>query len=107
MVWYKSLYEFWLSNLEQNIKKISIGFGSLLIVILTSFTLPLELFLSSLYGAGISFGSMAIMSVFGKNGNSEFIISPSEKVPKSIPEPVKPKLIPENPVIPKEPIRLP
>ena len=67
--WYKILLQFWSENLANNVKKISIGFGSFIIVVITTCTLPIPLFLASIYGAGISFGSMTIMSIFGKNGN--------------------------------------
>jgi len=73
MKWYQKLLKFWEANLERNVKRISIGFGSFLIVILTTCTLPTPIFLASLYGARISFGSMVIMSVFGKNGNRQEI----------------------------------
>jgi len=69
MKWYTTLYQFWLHNLERNVKRLSIGFGSLLIVIITTCSLPTPLFLAAFYGAAISFGTMVIMSVFGKNGN--------------------------------------
>lgn len=72
MKWYKILYDFWNANLERNIKRISIGFGSFLIVLLTTCTTPF--FLPALYGAGVSFGSMVIMSIFGKNGNGHIIV---------------------------------
>lgn len=75
MKWYKDLYQFWMNNLERNVKRISIGFGSFLIVVLTTCTTPF--FLPALYGAGISFGSMVIMSIFGKNGNGQ-TIKPTE-----------------------------
>ena len=90
--WIQILREFWISNLEQNVKKISIGFGSLPIVIITSCTMPTELFLASIYGAGISFGTMVIMSVFGKNGN-HYPSDPQPELPqpKSEPEPELPK----------------
>lgn len=67
--WYKVLFSFWNNNLLQNVKKISIGFGSFLIVVITTCTMPTELFFASMYGAGISFGTMVIMSIFGKNSN--------------------------------------
>jgi len=67
--WYIVLFKFWNDNLLQNVKKISIGLGSFLIVVITTCTLPTELFLASMYGAGITFGTIFIMSVFGKNGN--------------------------------------
>jgi len=67
--WYKVLFKFWNDNLLQNVKKISIGFGSFLIVVITTCTMPLDLFFASIYGAGISFGTMLIMSIFGKNSN--------------------------------------
>ena len=69
--WYNDLYQFWLDNLQRNVKKISIGFGSLLIVLISTCSLPTPIFFASLYGAGISFGTMTIMSIFGKNGNGQ------------------------------------
>lgn len=63
--------DFWKKNLERNVKRISIGFGAFLIVVLSTCTLPLDQFLIALYSGGISFGSMFIMSVFGKNGNGQ------------------------------------
>ena len=69
--WYNDLYTFWLDNLQRNVKKISIGFGSFLIVLISTCSLPTPIFFASLYGAGISFGTMAIMSIFGKNGNGQ------------------------------------
>ena len=95
MKWYTTLYQFWLHNLERNVKRLSIGFGSLLIVIITTCSLPTPLFLASLYGASISFGTMVIMSVFGKNGNgveSKFEVLPegkAEVLPESIETEVK------------------
>lgn len=71
MTWYKELLKFWKHNLERNIKRISIGFGSLLIVLITTCTLPTPIFMATMYGAGVSFGSMFIMSIFGKNGNGQ------------------------------------
>jgi len=93
MTWYKKLVEFWKSNLEQNVKKLSIGFGSFLIVILVSCTLPLELFIASIYGAGVSFGSMLIMSIFGKNGN-HYLSDKESELPESE---FKPESEPEQP----------
>lgn len=104
MKWYKILYQFWTHNLERNAKRVSIGFGSFLIVLLTTCTLPTPIFLASLYGAGISFGTMVIMSIFGKNGNGQPIVEkekPKEAVQDSYdkliraykpePEPVREK----------------
>ena len=71
MKWYQTLYQFWINNLERNVKRLSIGFGALLIVIITTCSLPTPLFLASIYGAGITFGTMVIMSIFGKNGNGQ------------------------------------
>ena len=92
MKWYKILYQFWSSNLERNAKRISIGFGSFLIVVITTCSLPTHIFLASLYGAGISFGSMVIMSIFGKNGNGVPIVEkePENELPiESIKEAMK------------------
>ena len=83
MTWYKTLYQFWISNLERNVKRISIGFGSFLIVVITTCTLPTPIFLATMYGAGVSFGSMVLMSIFGKNGNGQPILEPN-KVDTSI-----------------------
>lgn len=71
MKWHKKLLKFWGNNLERNVKRISIGFGSFLIVLITTCTLPTPIFLATMYGAGVSFGSMVIMSIFGKNGNGQ------------------------------------
>ena len=95
MKWYKILYQFWSSNLERNAKRISIGFGSFLIVIITTCSLPTPIFLASMYGAGISFGSMVIMSIFGKNGNGVAIVdNEPENEPTISKEPKKPITIP-------------
>ncbi|MHA1292225.1 MAG: hypothetical protein ACTSQJ_06105 [Promethearchaeota archaeon] len=80
--WYKIMYQFWMNNLEKNAKRISIGFGSFLMVILTTFTTPF--FFSALYGAGISFGSMVIMSIFGKNGNGQSIVENDKEMIRKI-----------------------
>lgn len=86
--WYTTLYQFWLHNLERNVKRLSIGFGSLLIVIITTVSLPTPLFLAAFYGASISFGTMVIMSIFGKNGNGvEPEPEPEGIAESSIPEP--------------------
>lgn len=109
MKWYKILYQFWMTNLERNAKRISVGFGSFLIVIITTCSLPTHIFLASLYGAGIAFGSMVIMSIFGKNGNgngyptriyiesertepTELIGKSNDSVKKPEPEPIKEKI---------------
>lgn len=107
MKWYNILYRFWMSNLENHVKRISIGFGSFLVVLLTTCTLPTPIFLASLYGASISFGTMVIMSIFGKNGNGQPIVvndKPKETIqdsydklireykPELEPEPVKEKI---------------
>ena len=99
MKWYKILYQFWTHNLERNAKRVSIGFGSFLIVILTTCTLPTPIFMASLYGAGISFGTMVIMSIFGKNGNGQPIVE-NEKLIR----PYKPEAKPEKPKEP-EPVK--
>jgi len=83
MKWYNILYRFWISNLERNVKRISIGFGSLLIVLITTCTLPAPIFAATMYGAGVSFGSMVLMSIFGKNGNGQPIVE-TKKVDTSI-----------------------
>lgn len=96
MKWYKQLYQFWMANLERNVKRISIGFGSFLIVVITTCTTPF--FLPALYGATISFGSMVIMSIFGKNGNGHTIEPEPEPEPEGElavlpePEPIKEKI---------------
>ena len=87
--WYKVLLDFWSDNLSKSVKKISIGFGSFLIVIITTITLPTPLFYASIYGAGISFGTMVIMSIFGKNGNGH-VLPELEQESKPKPE-SKPK----------------
>ena len=103
--WYKVLFKFWNDNLLQNVKKISIGFGSFLIVVITTCTLDTTLFLASMYGAGISFGTMFIMSVFGKNNNHyKPDINPITITEKSIPD----TLFSETKVeLPKEKITIP
>lgn len=78
MKWYIILYRFWMTNLEKHIKRISIGFGSFLIVLITTCTLPTPIFMATMYGAGVSFGSMVIMSIFGKNGNGQSITKSKE-----------------------------
>jgi len=95
--WYNILYQFWIHNLEKHIKRISIGFGSFLIVLLTTCTLPTPIFLATMYGAGVSFGTMVIMSIFGKNGNGQPIVEKDKLI-----RPYKPESKSELEVIQKE-----
>ncbi len=66
MGWSKKLWNFWKSNLERNVKRISIALGAFIIWALATFvTEPLYA------GAIIALGSMVVMSIFGKNGNGQ------------------------------------
>jgi len=64
MGWAKSLLDFWKTNLENNIIRISIAIGAFLVGVLAYLPLPPEW-----KGPVIILGSLIIMSIFGKNGN--------------------------------------
>jgi len=64
MGWFKKLIGFWKSNLERNVKRISIAMGAFLIwLLVTVITDPVW------SGAIVTLGSIIVMSIFGKNGN--------------------------------------
>lgn len=64
MGWFKTLTGFWKSNLERNVKRISVAIGAFVVYGLV--TLPID---SLWKGAVITLGSIIVMSIFGKNGN--------------------------------------
>lgn len=64
MTWYKKLLKFWSTNLERNIKRMSIAIGSFLIYGIA--VLPIDPLWK---GAIVTLGSIIVMSIFGKNGN--------------------------------------
>ena len=74
MVWYKTLIQFWASNLERNVKRISIALGSLIIFFIV--LLPIPVFID---GAVITFSSIIVMSIFGKNGNGNSEVCKTEE----------------------------
>ena len=64
MGWFKTLTGFWKSNLERNVKRISIAIGAFIVWALIM--LPLD---PAWQGAIVTLGSIIVMSIFGKNGN--------------------------------------
>lgn len=64
MGWGRMLYDFWKSNLERNVKRISVAIGAFIVYGLV--TIPMD---PVWKGAFITLGSIIVMSIFGKNGN--------------------------------------
>ena len=66
MGWFKELVGFWKTNLERNVKRISIAIGAFIVYGLV--TLPID---PVWKGALVTLGSIIVMSIFVKNGNGE------------------------------------
>lgn len=66
MGWCRMLVDFWKSNMERNVKRISVAIGAFLVYGLV--TIPIG---SIWKGAVITLGSIIVMSIFGKNGNGQ------------------------------------
>lgn len=64
MGWFKKLIDFWKTNLENNIIRISIAIGAFLSFVIT--LIPMG---DIWKGATIILLTLIIMSLFGKNGN--------------------------------------
>lgn len=64
MGWTRMLYDFWKTNLERNVKRISVAIGAFIVYGLV--TIPMD---PVWKGAFITLGSIIVMSIFGKNGN--------------------------------------
>jgi len=75
MGWSKKLYNFWKSNLEKNIERISIAIGSFIIGVLVMIPLPIEW-----KGPIIILSTLIVMSIFGKNGNGQAVEKKEEEI---------------------------
>ena len=64
MGWGRLLVDFWKTNLERNVKRISVAIGAFIVYGLV--TIPFDPIWK---GAIITLGSIIVMSIFGKNGN--------------------------------------
>ena len=74
MGFWKDWYNFVKTNAKRHMKRISAAVGAFGVALLTSIPLGTEGFMNALYASSILAGVLIIMTIFGKNGNGEYII---------------------------------
>lgn len=76
MGFWKDWFSFLKHNAKENMKKISIGIGSFLVLLISSIGFGWDIWIICVYAGIIETGSMILMSIFGKNGNGVVPIEP-------------------------------